>query len=351
MKLGLCPVASDKSGCVANERPAPTGGELRPGDVLDGRFAVTEVLCRGGMAVIFKAQDLDHEDEPVVLKVPHQQVEVDPALFSRFQREEEIGARLNHPGVLRFVPVHGDKSRPYIVTEYLSGCTLYQKLQDSRLLPEKDALAIASRICDALQYLHEQGVIHRDLKPENIMICDDGSIRIMDFGIARSAGTPRLTFIGFAPGTPHYMAPERVKCKRGDARTDIYSLGAILYEMLTGIIPFNDDDILVIMNARVTGDPEAPRKLNPKLSPQVEEIVLRAMDRNPSNRHPTADALKAELDAPERVKVTGRWQRLTVSTPRKRALRKIRQVALWCLIPLAVQFLGFLLLWHHYSNK
>jgi serine/threonine protein kinase len=351
MKLGLCPVAPDTSERGANERQAPVDGELRPGDVLDGRFAITEMLCRSGMATIFRAQDLHSGDKPVVLKVPHKLAEIDPALFSRFQREEEIGGKLNHPSVVKFVPVYGEKSRPYIVTEYLSGRTLFHKLRDCQMLPEKDALALASRICEVLEYLHSRGIIHRDLKPENIMLCDDGGIRIMDFGIARAVGTRRLTFIGFAPGTPNYMAPERVKCKRGDERTDIYGLGAILYEMLTGTIPFDDDDILVIMNARVTGDPEAPRKLNPKLSPQAEEIVLRAMDRNPANRHQTAASLKKELDAPEQVEVTDRSRLLKVSTPWKRGLRKIRQIAMCCLVPPAILVMAFFLLWHHYAKK
>ncbi len=345
------PETPDASGPGSTGRAAPMNGELRPGDVLDGRFAITETLCSGGMAVIFKASDLQNGGKLVVLKIPHQRVEMDPALFSRFQREEETGVRLDHPGVLKFIPVEGGKSRPYLVTEFLTGRTLFHQLQDCGCLPEKDALALAARICEPLQYLHEQGVIHRDLKPENIMLCDDGSLRIMDFGIARAGGTPRLTFIGFAPGTPHYMAPERVKCKRGDARTDIYSLGAILYEMLTGTIPFNDDDPLVIMNARVTGDPEAPRKVNPDLSPQAEEIVLHAMERDPARRHPSAAALKAELDAPYQVELTYRWRHLEVSTPRKRWLRKALHVALWCLVPLAVQVIAFFLLWHHFKKK
>ena len=135
-------------------------------------------------------------------------------------------------------------------------------------MPVKDALAIASRICEALEYLHSQEVIHRDLKPENIMLCDDGSIRIMDFGIAKAAGLRRLTFAGFSAsmGTPDYMAPEQVKGKRGDARTDIYSLGVMLYEMVTGATPFEGNNPYAIMNARLIGDPVAPRKHNARTS-------------------------------------------------------------------------------------
>ncbi len=136
--------------------------------------------------------------------------------------------------------------------------------------------------------MHEHGVVHRDLKPQNIMICYDGTIRIMDFGIAKAAEGRRITFTGFTPavGTPDYMAPEQVKGKRGDARTDIYSLGAMLYEMAVGVTPFEwRESCSSVMNARVTGDPVAPRKRNPKVSPQVEEIILHAMEREPGNRY------------------------------------------------------------------
>src|SRR5262249_29143469 len=152
-------------------------------------------------------------------------VESDPAFFARFEREEQIGKSLDHPGILKIMPVEG-KSRPYIVMEYVEGQTLDRLLQSISPLPVDDALRIASRLCDALDYMHRNGVIHRDLKPSNIMICNDGSLRIMDFGIAKTMAMRRITFGGFSPtmGTPDYMAPEQIKGKRGDERTDIYSL-------------------------------------------------------------------------------------------------------------------------------
>jgi serine/threonine-protein kinase len=343
VKLGAPPTTGPDPDAAAN-------GALGPGAVLDGRFEITGVICRGGMATIFQARDRDRHDEAVILKVPHEQFEMDVATFTRFQREEEMGAALDHPSILKFINVK-DKSRPYLVAEFLSGMTLYQALRErGGRLPESEALALAARICDALQYLHERNILHRDLKPENIMLCDDGSIRLMDFGIAHWPGASRLTFIGFAPGTPHYMAPERVQGKRGDARTDIYSLGAMLYEMLTGVIAFNDQDITVIMDGRVTGDPVAPRKLHPAISPQAEEIVLRAMEREPEKRYPAAAAMKEELEAPQRVKVTGRCERLEPSTPWKRRWPKIRSMTLWITVPLALQVLLFFLLWHHFSK-
>src|SRR5262249_7597972 len=151
------------------------------------------------------------------------------------------------------------KSRPYIVTEYLRGYTLAHLLHNVRPLPQKDALGIASRICEALIYLHSRHIVHRDLKPQNIMICYDGTIRVLDFGIAKSGSGKRMTFSGFTPamGTPDYMAPEQVRNKRGDERTDIYCFGAMLFEMLTGHAPFEGENPWVVMNARLTGDPPA----------------------------------------------------------------------------------------------
>ena len=205
---------------------------------MDDRFEIHEVISRSGMASIFKATDMK-TDEPCAIKIPHMQFESDVAFFSRFQREAEIGKKLNHPNILHFIDVP-DQGRPYIVMEFLEGKSLADMLNEIRPFPVADAVQIASRVCDALAHMHENKVIHRDLKPQNIMICKDGSLRIIDFGIAKSMEARRLTFAGFTStmGTPDYMAPEQVKGRRGDARTDIYSLGAMLYEMTTGHVPF-----------------------------------------------------------------------------------------------------------------
>jgi serine/threonine-protein kinase len=284
----------------------------------------------------------------VAVKVPFMEFESDPGFYSRFQREEEIGSRLHHPYILRFIPEEeGEhRSRPYIVTEYLRGYTLAHLLNSVRPMPEKDALRFAVRLCEAVGYMHEQGVIHRDLKPQNIMICYDGTIRIMDFGIAKSAEGKRITFTGFTPavGTPDYMAPEQVKGKRGDERTDIYSLGAMLYEMVAGATPFEseNENLFVIMNARVTGDPAAPRKRNPTVSPQVEEIILHAMERDPDKRYQTAKAMKAELDNPGSVQLTGRCDRLQAPSALTRGGTRVRWIVIGAGVALLI--LG-LLLW------
>jgi serine/threonine-protein kinase len=296
------------------------------------------------MAMIFKAQDLHEHNADVALKVPHMEYESDPGFFTRFRREEEIGLTLNHPYVLKFIAVHGQKSRPYLVTEYLRGCTLAHLLKAMRPLPEKDALKIASLLCEALQYLHDHGVVHRDLKPHNVMVGCDGSIRLLDFGLAKSNELRQVTFGCWtsAMGTPDYMAPEQVKGKRGDPRTDIYSLGAILYEMATGSVPFEGANPFIIMNSRISGDPIAPRKRNPDVSPQVEEIILHAMARNPQDRYASALEMKADLDNPSAVQVTGRADRLVMPSLASTSWRKFSIIVLPMLLVIII-FLAMLL--------
>jgi hypothetical protein len=336
-------------GSVAYSAPStaapPVTQELQPGSLLDERFQITDVINRSAMSSVFKATDLK-TGRPVALKVPLPNLEGDPAAFSRFEREEEIGRKLDHPSILKIIPVDdSEKSRPYLVMELLDGQTLERLMQQIKPLPEADALPIVSQICDGLHYLHSQGVVHRDLKPQNIMLCSDGSLRIMDFGIAKAAASRRITFGGFSPtmGTPDYMAPEQVKGQRGDARTDVYSLGAILYEMLTGRVPFEGQTAYMIMNARLIGDPVAPRARNPAIRPEVEEIVLHAMARNPDDRYPSAAAMKRDVDAPERVHMTGRAGRLKAATPWKSRWPLVRRVAISALVPIILFFLFFLM--------
>jgi serine/threonine-protein kinase len=325
----------------------PAGKELNVGSLLDDRFEITDVIAKSGMASLFKANDRQ-TGKAVALKVPLFHLESDVAGFQRFQREEEIGLKLNHAYILRMFPVE-KKSRPYIVMEYLEGQTLSELLKNIRPLPEPDAVKIASRICEALDYMHKNGVIHRDLKPQNVMLCNDGTIRIMDFGIARAEQSRRLTFVGFTPtmGTPDYMAPEQVKGSRGDERTDIYSLGAILYEMVTGEPPFGGDSPYVIMNARVTGDPQAPRKLNPKLTPVIEEIILHAMERDPKRRYQSALEMKKELDDYESVELTSRHAHLQAPQIWKSRFRMVPMIVGFVIL----QIIVFLLLMLYFRKR
>lgn len=325
--------------------------QLETGDVLDGRFKILDIINRGGMAWIYKALDLQ-TGKTVAVKVPFLQFESDPGFYSRFQREENIGLTLDHPAVLRFLPVGTEKSRPYIVLEYLKGETLAVRMRKLSPLTEAESVRIAIRVCEGLDYLHRKGVVHRDLKPENIMLCDDASIRIMDFGIAKSEDCRRLTFGGFSAtmGTPDYIAPEQVQGKRGDSRSDIYALGAMLYVMTTGTAPYEGDNVYVVMNARLTGDPDAPRTRNPQLSPQIEEIILHALERNPAKRFPSAAAMKAELADYTEVTLTDRFKKLRPPQLWKARLPLLPKVAALVLIQVVAFFLIFLWLNHRHHQ-
>jgi len=286
--------------------------ELPAGTLLDGRFLIGAPIGLGGMAVIYEAEDMQNDSRPVVVKAPFARFERDPAYVSRFLREEDIGLKLIHPSLLRFHRVEDKKRRLYLVTERLSGITLSRLIHQQKPLPEADALRIASLVGEGLQYMHERNYVHRDIKPDNIMLCTDQTIRIMDYGLAAPVAGKLDLLADLTPvfGTPQYMAPEQVKRSRSDARVDIYSLGVILYEMLTGKLPFIHEDPWVCAQSRVQGDPPAPRSINPAISPQAEEIVLRALRRKPAERYPNMAAFRADLDAPDKVVVTGLCSRL-----------------------------------------
>ena len=323
----------------------PMAHELEADSLLDDRFEITRVISRSGMASIFEAIDRTTGNH-VALKVPFMQFESDPAFYSRFQREEEIGRAMDHPSILKIVDVPKDsKSRPYIAMELLYGKTLDEVMRTERPMSVSKASRIMADICDALAYMHDKNIIHRDLKPANVMLCDDGSLRIMDFGIAKAEGMRRITFTGFSPamGTPDYMAPEQVKGRRGDHRTDIYSAGAILYELVTGHTPFEGQNPFLLMQARITGDPEAPTNFNPDITPSLEEIILHAMEREPRNRFNSAREMREELLNQDRVIITGRVDRLQKPKPWKSKWRSIGFYIAMALIPVLVVIIIFLL--------
>jgi eukaryotic-like serine/threonine-protein kinase len=259
---------------------------LSPGDRLD-RFRIERLVTRGGMASVFRAIDLT-SGETVAIKVPHPELESDPLFYDRFHREADIGRKLNHPGVVKILPDE-DQSRVYMAMEWIEGRPLREILDGEKKLPIDRAVYIAAATCDALGYIHANGVVHRDLKPDNIMVDAQDRIKLIDFGIAREAGARRLTFARLtkAMGTPDYVSPEQVKNKRGDARCDLYAAGVILFEMLTGELPFQGPNPITAMNQRLLADPIPPRSLNPEISPQLEEILHRALERNPDHRYQT----------------------------------------------------------------
>ena len=305
--------------------------ELKPGTVLDDRFKITDLINRGGMGLIYEAID-QSTGEVVAIKIPLMRFESDPSFFFRFEREEEVGASLRHPSILRIIPVK-DKARPYIVMELLKGELLSDVLKKERILPIPKAIEITLRIAEALEYMHEKKVTHRDLKPNNIMMCQDGSIRVMDLGLAKQDDRRQITVprVSGTMGTPHFMAPEQVKGTSAGGRTDLYSLGAMLYVMVTGKMPFEGPDPFTVMHARVVGDPTAPRSVNPEISPALEEIILHAMARDPQARYASVQEMIRDLQAPNTVVPTGRAQQLVAPDPMKIQWRRVRPFV-WAMI-------------------
>jgi serine/threonine protein kinase len=275
---------------------------LEAGDTLD-HYRLDATVARTGMSTLFKATDL-LDGKSVAIKVPHEEMEADPVLVERFKREQEIGLELDHPGIVKTYAVGGG-SRLYMVMEWVEGRLLRSILNEERKLAIDRAVNLTLQICDALDTMHKHGVVHRDLKPENVMVDDADRVKLIDFGIAKKEDARRLTFVEVSKtlGTPDYISPEQVKGQRGDQRSDVYSLGAILYEMLTGDPPYTGSNPLAVMNERLLHDPQPVRKRRREVSPELEEIVKRALAREPRNRYQTASEMAWELEHPEMVGV------------------------------------------------
>jgi serine/threonine-protein kinase len=238
----------------------------------------------------------------------------------------------------------GDRSRIYMVMEWVEGRLLRKALGEAGKFPQERAIKIAVAVADALDYIHRNGVVHRDLKPENIMIDGEDRIKLIDFGIAGQVGAKRLTFakLTHVAGTPDYISPEQVKGKRGDGRSDIYALGVMLYEMLTGKTPFPGENPFAIMNERLLNHPIPPREVNPEISPELQEAIYRALEREPQNRYSTANEFAWDLEHLDQVGVADRLELRDWKRRRTPWLRRILFYACMALIPIVV--FGLLLL-------
>ncbi len=307
---------------------------LEPGTQLDS-YRIDAPVAKSGMATIFRATDT-RDGRTVALKIPHPDMEADPILFDRFKREAAIGERLIHPNVMRvFADDH--RSRIYMVMEWCPGRLLRNILDEGRL-PEDRAIRIAIEVLKALDYIHANGVVHRDLKPENIMVDENDHIKLIDFGIAGDTASRRLTYANFTAmlGTPNYIAPEQVKGKRGDGRTDLYSMGVILYEMLTGKLPFSGPTPMAAMNDRLLNHPLPPRVADPSVSPQLQEILYRALERDPKNRYATAQEFIHDLEHPDQVGIEERPELLHWQKRKSQLSRKILYYSGLALIPVVI---------------
>jgi serine/threonine-protein kinase len=254
--------------------------------VLAGRYVLQGLLGQGGMADVELAYD-KVLDRQVAVKLLHQRYTDDPAFLERFKREARAAASLNHANMVAVYDTGEQDARPYIVMEYVAGRSLRDLLRREGVMPDR-AGEIASDAALGLDYAHERGLVHRDIKPANIMLSDEGQVKVTDFGIARAAGVDTVTQTAAVFGTAAYIAPEQAQGESVDRRTDVYSLGVVLYEMLTGRQPFTADSAVALAYKHVSEPPEPPSQINDEISPALESVVLRAMAKNPDNRYQTA---------------------------------------------------------------
>ena len=317
---------------------------IEPGSKIDF-YRIEAPVARSGMATIFRATDT-RDNRQVALKIPYPDMEADPILSDRFMREAGIGEKLNHPKVMRVFGSE-ERSRVYMVMEWCEGRLLRQILDEGRM-PYDRAIHIAIGVLDALEYIHANGVVHRDLKPENIMVDAHDNIKLIDFGIASDTAARRLTYANFTAtlGTPDYISPEQVKGKRGDGRSDIFAMGVILYEMLSGKVPFSGPSPLAAMNDRLLNHPLPPSIADPTITPQLQEVLYRALERDLKNRYAKAHEFASDLEHLDQVGVEDRVELRDWQKRKSHLSRKILYYGALALLPVAVLLL-MILLAHH----
>lgn len=272
--------------------PTPASGAL-DGHVLAGRYRLGPRIATGGMAEVRRGTDLTLGRE-VAVKVLHPHLAADPVTVERFRREAVAAAALNHPSIVAVYDTCSDDGVEAIVMELVRGVTLRRILDERGALDPADAVDVAAGVAEALQVAHEAGVVHRDVKPANVLLCDDRRVKVADFGIATAFADADLTGDGWV-GTAKYLAPEQVRGDRVDPRADLYALGVVLYECLTGRAPFEGDTEAATALARLQRAPLRPRQIRPALPRDLDELVARTLAREPDDRPPTAAALRAEL--------------------------------------------------------
>ncbi|HWF71725.1 MAG TPA: Stk1 family PASTA domain-containing Ser/Thr kinase [Solirubrobacteraceae bacterium] len=286
--------------------------ELEPGTIVDGRYRVMSRLGSGGMADVFCAED-QQLGRKVALKLLHRRFAEDPGFVERFRREAQAAAGLQHPNVVSVYDRGSHDDTYYIVMEYLPGRTLKQLIRDEAPLDPVRAIDITIQILKAARFAHRRGVIHRDLKPHNVMVEDDSDhIKVTDFGIAR-AGASDMTETGSIMGTAQYLSPEQAQGHAVSASSDLYSVGVVLYEMLTGRVPFDAESAVTIALKHVSEAPVPPTQINPNVPPELEQVVLWALNKDPVHRPADDDQLITALEQAKQVIVSGTRGQRTAS--------------------------------------
>lgn len=266
---------------------------IGPGSMIAGRYQVDAQIGSGGMATVFRAEDIQL-GRKVAVKVLHPQYSEDQEFVERFRREAKAAAQLQHPGIVSVYDTGSWNGTWYIAMELLEGPTLKERLiREGRIAPA-EAITLTEHILRAVRAAHRDGIIHRDIKPHNVILDDDGRPKVTDFGIARR-GASDMTATGSVLGTAHYIAPEQAQGEVITPRTDLYAVGVVLYEMLTGRTPFEGDSAVAIALAHVNNEPRSPRSIVPEISPALDAVVMRSLAKRPADRFPDADAFLAAL--------------------------------------------------------
>jgi serine/threonine protein kinase len=273
--------------------------ELTTGSTFAGRYQIIEELGKGGMGKVYKAHDTEIK-EKIALKLIKPEISADKKTIERFQNELKFARKIGHRNVCRMYDLNKEEGSYYITMEYVSGEDLKSFIRRVGQLPSGKAISIAKQVAEGLTEAHRLGVIHRDLKPSNIMIDKDGNARIMDFGIARSVEAKGITGAGVMIGTPEYMPPEQAEAKEVDQRSDIYSLGVILYEMVSGRVPFEGDTALSIAMKHKGEAPKDPREFNSQISEDLSRVILRCLEKDKDRRYQSADDVMSELEGIEK---------------------------------------------------
>jgi serine/threonine protein kinase len=266
---------------------------------LEGRYQVLKELGRGGMGIVFQAYDKQLKEQ-VAIKILSPLLANDPEALERLKREVSAARRITHSNVIRIHDIAETNGLHYVSMEFFAGTNLKEYIKRAGHLSIMEAFNIASQVCDGLQAAHAQGVIHRDLKSQNIIINAANQIKIIDFGLAHTQQMQGLTATGLIMGTPEYMAPEQVSGKKVDERADVYSLGIILYELFTGRVPFSGNSAISIGFQQVKDSPPRPCSINPQIPAAVEEIILKALQKDPMMRFRSVSELKEELESVSR---------------------------------------------------
>ncbi len=262
-------------------------------------------MAQGGMSDIYRVYDLLSGKE-VVLKIPDKMMIGDPAQYERFQRELEVMNTLNHPAIQHGLGSGQYNRTPYLVTELIDGQSMRDLIHAKAPFPPDEAVNLIRKVADGVYFCHQNQVIHRDLKPENILIKTDGQPVILDFGLALTKSSHRVTYANLSgtAGTPDYMAPEQIEGHRGDERTDEYAIGTMLYELLAGKTPFSGDTAMAIMAQHVQGAVPRLDREQPGVSPQLAAVVAKSLQRNPDDRYPDLGAFVEALDHLDQVDVS-----------------------------------------------